>query len=74
MQFDFAALSDSELVERYNGDVGGKGWTQSRGVFQMELRSEMERRFDLSAIRGKNSSNRGRRRIRLEGREIFFDD
>ena len=74
MQFNFATLSDSELVERYNGDVGSKGWTQSRGVFQMELRSEMERRFDLSGISGKNSSNRGQCRIRLEGRAIFFDD
>ncbi|MDX1687030.1 MAG: hypothetical protein R3248_03520 [Candidatus Promineifilaceae bacterium] len=44
-------LSDEELVEAFNKEVGKPGWTNSRAKYFYKLREEFERRnIDYSAI------------------------
>jgi len=56
VQFDFSTNSDYEIVERFNGDLGRKGWVSSRGIFLDSLRREFDQRKintdDISADNG----------------------
>lgn len=37
-------MSDAELVEAFNKDVGNPGWVSARAAFLTALRDEFERR------------------------------
>jgi hypothetical protein len=45
------AMSDNELIDAFNKDVGNPGWVAARGRFHAALREEfIKRGFDFSAI------------------------
>lgn len=49
-------MSDEQLIDSFNKDVGNPGWVSARGRFHSALREEFENRgFDFSAIGNKNS-------------------
>jgi acetolactate synthase regulatory subunit len=41
-KLDLAKLSKEELVERFNREVGNRGWVSTRAIYLSELRSAME--------------------------------
>ena len=44
-------MSDDELIDAFNKDVGKPGWVAARGRFHAALREEfIKRNFDFSAI------------------------
>jgi hypothetical protein len=71
MKNEFAArlrgLSDQELVDLFNKDVGNPGWVAARGRFHVALKEEFTRRgFDFSAI-GNDISLSFKNKIILKG-------
>jgi hypothetical protein len=47
----FKAMSDIELVEAFNKEVGNPGWVSARAAYLMALHDEFVRReFDYSSI------------------------
>ena len=47
----FQKSTDQELVNKFNRECGGNGWTNTRSIFLDELRKEMRsRKWDKSAI------------------------
>jgi len=47
----FEKMSDKELVDAFNEEVGNPGWTGARGAYLAALHSEFrERGFDFSEI------------------------
>jgi hypothetical protein len=54
---EFKVLSDEELIEVFNREVGNNGWTSSRAKYLAALDSELKKRnFDCSAIRDEGLS------------------
>ncbi len=44
-------MSDAELVEAFNKDVGNPGWVSARAAYWTALRDEFDRRgFDYSSV------------------------
>jgi hypothetical protein len=66
----FRSMSDEELINAFNDDVGKHGWVSARASYHGALRDEFENRgYDYSAI----SNNGGfslKRRIKLTGKKI----
>jgi len=49
----FNAMSDEQLIDAFNSDVGKSGWVSTRASFHTALREEFEKRhYDFSAIGG----------------------
>jgi hypothetical protein len=47
----FKAMSDIELIEAFNKEVGNPGWVSARAAYLMALHDEFVRRgFDYSSI------------------------
>jgi hypothetical protein len=47
----FATMTKEELVDRFNHEVGNKGWVSARAIYLSELRSAMINiGLDLSAV------------------------
>jgi uncharacterized protein YdbL (DUF1318 family) len=66
----FEKMSDNELVEALNGDVGNPGWVSARASFLTALHDELEARgIDYSAI-GNKSSLSLKNKIKLVGKKI----
>lgn len=67
---ELASLSDSELVRRFNSDVGNPGWVAARARFHSALRAELTRReIDFSSI-GDEKSLSFRRKVTLKGKTL----
>lgn len=72
----FKAMSDEELVEAFNGDVGKPVWITARAQFHSALRGEFDNRgFDYSSIGSieKGSFDIGHK-IELIGKKIIKQD
>ena len=47
----FSDLSDNEIIERFNLEIGNKGWVSARGAYLVALQQEFRRRdWDYSDI------------------------
>jgi len=63
-------LSDQELIDAFNRQVGNTGWTSSRAAYLAALYGEFKNRgFDCNAIGGDQSFSL-RKRIKLSGNKI----
>ena len=62
----FAQMTDCELVEAFNREVGNPGWGSARGAYLAALHREFqERGFDISAI-GNDCSMSLKNKVKLE--------
>lgn len=67
----FKAMSDEELIDAFNGDVGNPGWVAARAQFHCSIHQEFENRgFDYSDIGNKNTLS-WRNKIKLIGKKII---
>ncbi|MEK7473308.1 MAG: hypothetical protein AAB668_01070 [Patescibacteria group bacterium] len=78
MQYDFIerfkAMSDAELVEAFNKEVGNPGWVSARAEYLTVLHREFdERGFDYSVI-GNEGGLSLSREVGLEGKKIIIVD
>ena len=63
-------ITDEELIERFNKDVGNPGWVAARGRFHHAMSEEFVRRgFDYTAI-GDEHSLSWAQKIELNGKLI----
>lgn len=63
-------MSDEQLIDSFNKDVGNPGWVDARARFHSAIHEEFERRgFDFSIIGNKNSLSFANR-ITLIGKRI----
>jgi hypothetical protein len=68
----FKNMSDEELIDAFNSDVGKNGWVPARASFHAALRGEFENRsYDYSAIGGKGYLFLNRR-IKLVGKKVLI--
>lgn len=66
----FRDMSDQELVEAFNREVGGSGWTSSRAKYLEALHQEFKvRGFDYSII-GDDHGLSFKDKVRLENNRI----
>lgn len=66
----FSKMTDGEVVDAFNQQVGNTGWTTSRGIYLSSLHQEFKNRnFDFSAI-GTNDSLNFKNKVRLDGKKI----
>ena len=67
----FKAMSEEELIEAFNGDVGNPGWVSARALFHYALREEFDNRgIDYLDIGNKNSFS-WKNKIKLIGKKII---
>ena len=68
-------LSDQELIDRFNQEVGNSGWTAARGKFLLALRNQFSiRQLDYRLI-GDFSGLSVARKIKLtSSRDLVFED
>ena len=67
------ALSNKELIESFNKDVGNPGWVRARGDFHLAMVEEFKRRnFDYSAV-GNEVAVSWAKRIKLSGNTITLE-
>lgn len=65
----FSKMTDIDIIEVFNTQVGNTGWTTSRGIYLSCLKTEMcSRPFDLSAIY--NGELSFKKKIKLMGNKI----
>lgn len=51
-------MSDEELIDAFNREVGNPGWTSSRAVYLVALHEEFEKRhYDYSIIKDNGDSH-----------------
>lgn len=63
-------MSDEQLIDSFNKDVGNPGWVGARARFHSALHEEFENRgFDFSVIGNKNSLSFSKK-VRLIGKKI----
>jgi len=68
----FTKLSDDELIESFNKEVGNKGWVSARGYYLVALHSEFTTRgFDISKISYDDRFSI-KHRIRLIGKKAII--
>ncbi len=66
----FRGMSDEELIDAFNREVGNSGWTGARASYLAALHREFGRReYDYSAI-GDARSLSFNKKVRLLGRKI----
>ena len=72
---EFKALSDEEIVDLFNEQVGVQGWVSRRASYLAAIHYEFgRRRFDYSALASKEGKYPGlsyRYKVRLEGKKII---
>jgi hypothetical protein len=67
-----SALTDQELVERFNKEVGKQGWGSSRAHYLVALIEEFKiRQIDHSLIKSNNGVSI-RRKVLLRNRKLRF--
>jgi len=70
----FKTLSNRELIEAFNKDVGNPGWVRARGEFHLAMVEEFKRRnIDYSAI-GNETAVSWENRIKLTGNTISLEE
>jgi hypothetical protein len=53
---DLKVLTDQEIIQAFNKEVGNTGWVSARGSYLAAIRKEFERRsFDYSLIGNERS-------------------
>lgn len=66
------SLSNQELINRFNQEVGNSGWTCSRGEFLLALNRQFtDRGIDFSSI-GDGASLSLKNKIKLAGNIILI--
>ncbi|MEK7473681.1 MAG: hypothetical protein AAB668_03090 [Patescibacteria group bacterium] len=73
---DFAArfkkMSDQELIDVFNRQVGNSGWVGSRAKFMSALPEEFKNRgFDCSAV-GNGKGLSFMQKVRLDGKKVII--
>ncbi len=67
---DLKVLTDQEIIQAFNKEVGNTGWVSARGAYLAAIRHEFERRsFDYSKIGDERSLSLANK-IRLENLKI----
>ena len=67
----FDSLTDLELVDCFNQQVGNSGWTSTKAIYLAVLHKEfITRRFDYSII-GNQENLSFKYKIQLRGRKVF---
>ena len=70
----FNAMSDDELIDAFNREVGNPGCTSSRATYLTLLHEEFKkRRFDYSVI-GSVGGLSLNKKVKLIDKEIVFDE
>lgn len=70
----FNGMSDDELIDAFNSDVGKPGWVSARSSFHTALCDEFKKRnYDYSAVGGTGGLS-FIKKIKLIGKEIVFDE
>lgn len=70
----FNAMSDDELIDAFNREVGNPGWTSSRVTYLSLLHEEFKKRhFDYSVI-GSVGGLSLNKKVKLIDKEIVFDE
>lgn len=65
------ALSDDQLVDAFNDEVGQSGWTQSRAAYLHALRDEFGRRgFDCDAVNHDWGGTSWSKKIKLVDKKV----
>ena len=70
----FRAMSDQELIEDFNREVGNDGWVSARAAFLAALHDEFNNREYDYAIIGCRQGLSFARKVRLEGKRIVLQD
>ena len=69
-QAKLGAVSDEELIQLFNNEVGNKGWGTARASFLAAVHKEFEKRgFDFSII-GDATNLSFKNKIEQEGKKI----
>ena len=66
----FDSLTDLELVDCFNQQVGNSGWTSAKAFYLAALHKIFIRRFDYSII-GNQENLSFKYKIQLRGRKVF---
>ena len=65
-------LSDDELIETFNKEVGNRGWVSARGYYLVALHTEFTNRgFDISEISYDDRFSI-KHRVRLDGKKVII--
>lgn len=74
-QNDFSKMSNHQLVQRYNQELGNPGWTTSRANFLSDLSAELiKRQIDVSVISpdGKGLNLSKDNEAFISGKKVFL--
>ena len=63
------AMSDSELIDVFNREVGCGGWGTARSYYLVAIQNEFEKRFDCSAIVHKEEFSLANK-VKLVGKKV----
>lgn len=67
----FAEMTDSQLIEAFNEQVGNSGWTSARADYLSDLREEFfKRSIDCSVIESADNGLSYSKKIRLSGDDV----
>ena len=66
-------MSDEQLIEAFNHEVGNRGWSNSRSLYLSALHDEFENRnYDYSDI-GELGALSFKNRVKIIGKKILID-
>lgn len=70
---DLATLSDQALVERFNREVGNRGWVSARACFLAALRNQFEyRAIDYALVKNETGGiNLAKKVVLIDGKLSF---
>jgi hypothetical protein len=67
----FSQLSDSEIIDAFNREVGNQGWGSIRAAYLSAIHKEFSRRnFDFSEI-GNEQELSFKRKVELVGKQLI---
>ena len=74
----FRSMSDSQLIDAFNREVGDSGWTGSRGAYLSALHNEFKNRhYDCAKIEGEEYNHPTfsiAYKIKLVGKKIELEE
>ena len=69
-----AKLTNQELTERFNLEVGNQGWGNARAAYLSSLHNELLRRnFDASLFANEKTMSLARK-VKFEGGKVVFSE